>query len=126
MRITPAAVLAAALGTLGCGADSPPQVLDYGGEDGKQIAVLVELLNEDSALPKLKGLFAPGSALTRADAARYGKCRYDLKGKPQVSDASATAQVVVIRAKDNEVLGEKDWEFVKDRDRWKIKSAPLP
>lgn len=126
MRTVSAAVVSAALAALGCGRDTAPTPPDFGGEDGRQIAVVIELLSEDAALPKLRRVFAPGSTLTRADEKKYGRYRYDLKGVPEVTDATATATVNVIAHATGDRAGEQVWTFVKDGERWKIKYAPVP
>ncbi|MCI0704614.1 MAG: hypothetical protein L0241_26455 [Planctomycetia bacterium] len=111
---------------LGCG-DSSPQPPEMGGEDGKQIAELVEQLNDDStSAAKLKAAFATGTTLSKAELSKFPLYRYDLKGMPHVSGTSATAKIDVILNLSSESKGEKDWTFVKEGDKWKIKSAPLP
>ena len=110
---------------LGCG-DSVPQGADMGGDDGKQIADLVDRLNdENNTIPRLKALFATGTPLGKTDTRKYPLYRYELKGKPTVNGDSATAKIDVILNSSSETAGEREWTFVKDGDKWKIKSAPL-
>jgi hypothetical protein len=112
--------------TLGCG-DASPKPPDLGGEDGKQIAQLVEQLNDDSGSPaKLKATFATGTPPSKAEIQKFPLYRYDLKGKPEVSGTSATAKIDVILNSSSESKGEMEWTFVKEGDKWKIKTAPLP
>jgi hypothetical protein len=106
----------------GC-SQSASQGLDMGSEDGKQIAELVEQLNDDGGrAKKAKEIFAAGGK----ESKNYGIFRYDLKGKPSVSGTTATATILIEKLAGGDAPTEKQWEFVKEGDKWKIKSAPLP
>ena len=109
----------------GCGGAPPAAAtLDMGGPDGLAVAQLVEELNDNVTRPKrFAESFAKGAA---ADAKRYAGFTYYIVGKPAAAGAEATATVSVRRAKDETEAGQVEWTFVKDGDKWKIKSAPLP
>jgi hypothetical protein len=107
----------------GCGGSSPTSI-DLGGEDGREIAVLVEDLNDAKGNPKkTAGLFAAGAK--PPDPKKLNQYEFSIVGKPSVSGESATCKVRVDNAK-GETAGEPEWSFVKDGGKWKIKDAPLP
>lgn len=123
-RVFIAALLLAAVGC-GGGSDAPKPA-DLGGDDGKQIGDLVDQMNDDSGrAAKLKGLFAAGSSAGAREAKAFAQHQYNLKGKPTVSGATATATVAIEKHSGGAAV-EKEWAFVKEGDQWKIKSAPLP
>jgi hypothetical protein len=117
---------AAAVPAAGCGGPdghSPPAP-DFGSADGKQIAELVSELNEAKANPqRFRAVFA-APAPTNGKA--YDAFNFDVSGRPTVSGAQATATVKVRSDADQSERGEKEWTFVKEGDKWKIKDAPLP
>jgi hypothetical protein len=118
-------LLASALGLAGCGS-STPRPPDFGGEDGQQIAVLVERMNDDGGRPtQLKQLLAAGTPAGKQEAKTYQQYQYNLKGKVSVSGDTATGTVVIEKTDGGDKV-EKEWTFVKEGDKWKIKSAPLP
>jgi hypothetical protein len=55
-----------------------------------------------------------------------GKFGYTVVGKPTVSGTTATAKVRVDPASGGATVGEVEWTFEKEGEKWKIKSAPLP
>lgn len=117
-------LLAAAVTVVaGCGQSATnPSAPDLGGDDGKQIAALVDRLNDDSSRPaQLKQLFAAGAA---ADARALRQYRFDLKATPAVTGGTATGTVVVEKTAGGGAV-EKEWAFAKEGDKWKIKTAPL-
>ena len=109
---------------LGCGgSDGKP--LDMGGKDGDQISMLIEEVNEGIGSSKeADALFVKGSK--PADLKKLAKFTYSVVGKPSVSGTSATAKVRVDPAGGGATLGEVEWTFEKDGDKWKIKAAPIP
>jgi hypothetical protein len=117
-------LVAAVAVAAGCGRSSssnPSNGPDLG-EDGRQIATLVDRLNDDSSRPShLKQLFAAGAT---ADSRALRQYQYGLKDKPAVSGSTATGTVVLEKASGNATV-EKEWAFVKEGDKWKIKAAPL-
>lgn len=122
--IVPVAALAFAL-ALGCGGGSDGQPLDMGGPDGDKISALIEDVNDAVGSPKKQDLlFAKGAK--PADQKKFAKCAYSIVGRPSVSGGTATAKVRVDPASGGEKLGEVEWTFEKDGDKWKIKTAPLP
>jgi ketosteroid isomerase-like protein len=118
-----AAVVAAA-GCGGGGGDTPTGPLDMGGPDGSAIAVLIEDLNDAKSTPKkAEAFFVKG--VKPAEPKRFAQLSYYVVGKPSVSGATATCRV---RSDDpgGTQVGETEWSFEKDGDKWKIKAAPLP
>lgn len=111
--------------TIGCGT-SEHKLPDFGGEDGKQIADLVEGLNDSaSRLNELKAVFASGKKLTRTDTQRYSAYVYALTGTDAVTVSGDNATGMLVLEKGGNKV-EKEWTFVKEGDKWKIKDAPLP
>jgi hypothetical protein len=111
--------------TLACGCSSSPKGPDFGGEDGKQIAELVDRMNDDnSSVAKLKGSFANGSQAAKSDVKAYRRFRYDLR-QTEVTGTTATGTVVIEKHSGGDPV-EKEWTFVKEGDAWKIKTAPTP
>jgi hypothetical protein len=109
-----------AIGLSGCG--STPKPPDYGSDDGKAIALLIEELNDRKADGKrLAELFAEPVK----DPKKYDPYNFDLSGKPTVSGDTGTATLKV-RTDDGTEKGTTEWTFVKAGDKWKIQSAPLP
>jgi hypothetical protein len=108
---------------VGCGgADVKP--LDMGGPDGDKISALIEEVNEGIGSAKeVDSLFVKG---TKPDMRKIGKFGYTVVGKPRVSGTTATAKVRVDPANGGATVGEVEWTFEKDGEKWKIKSAPLP
>jgi hypothetical protein len=109
--------------TIGCGgADVKP--LDMGGPDGDKISALIEEVNEGIGSAKeVESLFVKG---TKPDTRKMGKFGYTVVGKPTVSGTTATAKVRVDPASGGATVGEVEWTFEKEGEKWKIKSAPLP
>lgn len=111
----------------GSGGDMKP--LDMGGEDGIKIATLVDDLNEAKGDAKKTGkLFASGAAPAAADAKKIAAHSYYIATgtKPTVTGSEGTAKVSIHSDKESKEVGQKDWNFVKEGDAWKIKAAPLP
>ena len=108
---------------VGCGSSSGTTGrLDLGGPDADQVATLVEDMNEAKGdAKKTSKLFAAGA---KPDA-RVAKYEYSIIDRPAVNGSSATCKVRADKA-GGEKAGETDWTFVKEGDKWKIKSAPLP
>ncbi len=114
--------VAVSLASMGCKEKTKTQNL--GGEEATQIALLVEEVNEAAGnSQKLAGLFATGSA--PSDAQKFTKYAFTIVGKASVSGTTGTIKVRVDSA-EGQKLGEQDWTFEKEGDKWKIKTAPLP
>jgi hypothetical protein len=126
MRLLAAGLFTAlALVVFGCALTPRPP--DYGGEDGGKIARLVDDLNDDAnTVPKLKAAFAAGTPVGRKEAKAYPQYRFEMKGNPSVTGDTATATIEVCRHSATEGGRDMQWTFVKEGDRWRIRSAPLP
>ncbi len=124
MRSVIAACLLAIVG--GCSSSDSPSPPDNGGEDGKKISELVERMNDESnSVAKLKDMFATGTPIEKKQTKTYSLYHYDLKGKVRVEGTTATGIVAIEKTAGGEPV-EKEWAFVKEGDKWKIKSAPMP
>ncbi len=111
---------------LGCGSSDTPIAPDFGGEDGKQIAAVVDRMNDESnTVSRLKESFASGTTIEKKQTKTYSQYRYDLKSKVSVNGDTATGTVTIEKNAGGDPV-EKEWIFVKEGDKWKIKSAPLP
>jgi len=107
--------------TLGCGSGTRQQ--DFGGEDGKMIADLIDDLSDfkadDVAIAKNFAANVPIPKATELD--RY---EYSILGTPTIDGESATCKIRVDSPEGTSV-GEKEWRFKKVGGVWKIESAPL-
>lgn len=107
--------------TLGCG--SATRQLDFGGEDGKMIADLIDDLSDfkgdDAAIAQRCA--ANTRPPTSAELMRY---EYSIVGKPSIDGESATCKIRIDQP-DGSPVGDKDWRFRKMGGVWKIEAAPL-
>ncbi len=108
--------------TIGC-SDSN-KTIDMGGEDGSQVALLIEDLNETKHNAK-KVVDSFVSKQVTPDVKKLNQLTFYVMGKPAVNGSSATCKVQIEKS-DSTPLGEQDWQFEKVGDKWKIKAAPLP
>lgn len=107
----------------GCGDGGAPKRLDMGGVDGDQVSSIIEDVNEAAGdLKKMTGLFVKGSK--PADLKKLDSHSVSIVGRPSVNGTTATAKVRVDKA--GKMLGEAEWSFEKEGDKWKVKAAPLP
>jgi hypothetical protein len=116
LGLTVAAVLA------GCSAskDAAPAT------EPQQVGMVISSLNDVTSKPNLlTPWFAQGAAPPAAELRKYAAYTFKPNGKPTVSGDTATAKVRVLDDKDHQVA-EVEWTLVREGDRWKLKSAPLP
>jgi len=129
MRYTFTALLMASsvFALTGCGGSASTQrgtVADL--NDSQQLASLVtEFADTGSPLTMVKH-FVPGTRIGTADYRKYIAHNYRVDGKPAIEGDSAIATVKVMAATDGRDVGAKEWAFVKQGNKWKLKSAPLP
>jgi hypothetical protein len=125
MRFCLPAVGLLGLLALGCGPSAPPTGgLDMGGPDANKVATLVEDMNEAKGdAKKTAALFVAG---VRPETKKLAQFDYSIVGKPVINGTDATCKVRADKAPTGEKAGEVEWAFVKEGDKWKIKSAPLP
>jgi hypothetical protein len=122
-----AASLLACAGLAGCGGAGPEagKAPDMGGPDANAVCVLVEDANDlGTNAKKYDAAFVKGSK--PADLKKFAQHSYGIVGRPKVEGASATCTVRVTKTATSEAIGEKEWVFAKEGDKWKIKDAPLP
>ena len=89
---------------------------------GQFIASLDDVKNKPNIL---SGWFASGAAPPAAELKKYAKFTFRPNGKATISGETATAKVRVLDANEKQV-GEVEWTLVREGDRWKLKSAPVP
>lgn len=112
-----------ALIALGCGGPEGQKGPDMGSEDGLKVAGLIEEMNDAIGnQKKLAALFATSGK--PPDTTKTKGLSFSVVNKPAVTGADAKCKVRIDRG--GEKVGELDWNFVKEGDKWKIKSAPLP
>src|SRR5262245_24903136 len=120
----PTAVLALAVltGLPGCGAssrDAAPMT------DQVQVAQVLSSLADVKNNPKsLAGWFAPGAVPPAPELRKYARYTYRADGRPSVSGDTAPAKVWLLEGERE--AGVVEWTLVREGDRWKLKSAPLP
>lgn len=105
----------------GCTRVTPVQ--DFGGEEGKQIADLIDELNDfKSTDEKIVPNFASNTRIpSSADLSRFD---YSILGQPQVDGDSATCNIRLDHL-DGTPASEKEWRFKKVGGSWKLETAPL-
>lgn len=117
-------ILLVALAMVGCGSES--QGPTYSSEDIKHITLLVDELSEASGR-NFNQRFTKTAIPNRTEAGKFRKYAFAVGGLPTINGNEATAKVKLATNLDpNKEIAEKDWQFVKEENGWKIKSAPLP
>jgi|SRR5262245_10192153 len=108
------------LALAGCGSSDPktPQ------RDEELLAGLVADTAEKCSAPQpAKELFV--TPPDKATLKRYAGLTFETAGRATVSDTTATVPVKVFDPQGKE-HGQVEWKFVKQGERWKLESAPLP
>jgi hypothetical protein len=105
----------------GCTRGTPVQ--DFGGEEGKQIADLIDDLNDFKWTDeKIVSNFASNAGIpSSADLSRFD---YSIIGQPQVDGDSATCNIRLDHL-DGAPASEREWRFKKVGGSWKLETAPL-
>jgi hypothetical protein len=118
---------ASAAALVGCGEGSGTKrgVVVALDDNQKVTALVTEFADTGSHLTMVK-YFVDGTKIGQAEYKKYIAYNYKVDGKPAIAGDSATAMVKVTSAKNEREVGAKEWQFVKQGDRWKLKSAPLP
>ena len=113
--------LAMILFVAGCTRGTPAQ--DFGGEEGKRIADLIDELNDFKWTDaEIVSNFSSNAGIpSSADLSRFD---YSIIGQPQVDGDSATCNIRLDRLDDGSV-SEKEWHFKKVGGSWKLETAPL-
>jgi hypothetical protein len=74
-----------------------------------------------------KDYFASGATLpSEADRKRYQKYLFTAVSGPRISGDTATLTISVRDDDNPSPIGQVEWTFVREGDKWKAKSAPLP
>jgi hypothetical protein len=134
-RNLPCVAILAVLGAIGCGDAKPVPKEDRDIE--KITAVLRGLPDVASNPARASEFFAAGMVPSEKELSRYAGWSYDLTAPPTIAGDTATVRVQIQslvkglapQGKEGEgptMRKQADWSFVRDGDRWKLKSAPLP
>jgi hypothetical protein len=129
MRFVGAACLTAAgvFALVGCGGSGISKRGEVGVlDDRQQLAALVTEFADTATPASMLRYFVAGTKIGPADYKKYVAHNYKVEGKPAIDGDAATATVKVTTANDGREVGTKEWAFVKQGDKWKLKSAPLP
>ncbi len=111
------------LSFVGCSKPTPIGP-SYGSDDGKLIADVIDEFNDArSDQNSFSSLFTGKKQWT---AKKYDPFRFEIEGQPDVTSNSATARIKVLNDGDGKERGTQTWSFVKEGEKWKIKTAPLP
>jgi hypothetical protein len=95
-------------------------------EDEKAVEAVFESVTEgDYSAKKLTPLFAAKTLPDKGTLQKMQKLAINVGGKPVVNGSDATLPVN-FADHSGKSLGKTEWTFVKEGDRWKVKSAPLP
>ena len=96
------------------------------GDDRTQLATLLTEFADTGSATTMKPYFAVGSKVSPAEHKKYVALVFEFDGKPEVNGNTATGTVKMRTSSDGKEMGSKEWTFVKEGDKWKIKSALLP
>jgi hypothetical protein len=97
-----------------------------GPDDRQQLAALVTEFADTGSPATMQPYFVAGTKIGQAEFKKYVAHNYKVEGKPAIDGDSATANVKVMSANDGKDVGTREWAFVKEGNKWKLKSAPLP
>ena len=107
---------------LGCGRGSSPKQF----QPPTEVEQLVYDMADSAVTPdEFKAMFAQGVEVPEADRKTYSLSGFGLEKTVMESETAATLHVVV-NSPEGEEKGKVEWSAVKDGDKWKLKSAPLP
>jgi len=117
--------LALLIGTMlaGCGGGSDPT---KNSDEDAVIGVLHNAYDIADDPASFKALFVEGAAPAEKGRLLLTKSHLKEKAKPTISGDTATIVTQVIENNGGKELGEVTWTFVKQGEKWKIKTAPLP
>ncbi|VTR94001.1 Signal peptide-domain containing protein OS=Planctomyces brasiliensis (strain ATCC 49424 / DSM 5305 / JCM 21570 / NBRC 103401 / IFAM 1448) GN=Plabr_3097 PE=4 SV=1 [Gemmata massiliana] len=116
--------VALALFVVGCGSSGGGTGADMGSEEGRKVALLIEDMNDAKGNQKRTvEMFVKGTK--PPDPKKLVPYDYAVLGKPAIAGETATCKVRIDKPT-GEKVGEVEWTFEKEGDKWKIKSAPLP
>lgn len=107
----------------GCGKPAPgaPKT-----DDATLIEGTITSLPDRAQSPEMfKETFVGGNAPPDASRQQIGGSQLSLSAPPGITDSTATASVL-FRSPNGEESGPVTWEFSKEGDTWKVKSAPVP
>jgi hypothetical protein len=105
----------------GCGSSKEAQ------KENKQINDLIESLQDSASAGRLSlaKCFVKSAAPSAEQTRRMAKYTYQPAGSPSIDGDTATVQVKILDARDQEIA-QKEWTCVREGEIWKLKSAPVP
>lgn len=112
--------------TAGCGGTASTALESVELDDYQKIASLVTEFNDTADYRGMARYFTPDNSIGGTEYKKYIAHTYQVEGKANVTGETATATVKVMKANEGPYVGSKEWAFVKQGNRWKLKSAPLP
>jgi hypothetical protein len=126
MRFVVACLTAAGVLALsGCGGGSSGRGKGESRDDRQQLAALVTEFADTGSPLTMQPYFVAGTKIGQAEFKKYLAHDYKVEGKPKVDGDAATANVK-ITASGGKDVGTREWAFVREANKWKLKSAPLP
>jgi hypothetical protein len=107
----------------GCGesASGVPEASDATLIEG----VVSSLPDRAQSADLFKSIFVAGNVPPDASRQQIGGSQLTLSTPPSIADTTATASVL-FRSPNGEESGPVTWEFSKEGNEWKVKSAPVP
>jgi hypothetical protein len=122
-RAHPLFLLLPALAILGCGSSEKSAAL----ADPSAVIQFIQGLDDVRESPRsMSAMFASGSVPSAADLKKYAKFAFAPMGEPEAKGADVQIRVSVKDPKTEQEVSQQDWVLVKESDKWKLKSAPLP
>jgi hypothetical protein len=105
---------------VGCGGGGGAGTPEEERQLGSQVSMLADMADKYDTF---KEQFAAGAAPPEAEMKKYGELQF-AGDPPKITGDTATIPITVI--KQGQILGKVEWTAVKEGDKWKIKTAPLP
>ena len=94
-------------------------------EEEKVRELISHVADGASSQKSMATLFAADAAPAETERPRYSKYSYRA-GVPKITGDSATTVVEFLSPFTDKPVGQAEWSCVRDGERWKLKSAPLP
>lgn len=107
----------------GCGPRAP--LAPPSGDAAILRSLVTELADATDDPQRFKNFFANHAAPADAERVRYQRLNFDPVETAKIDGTTATIKVEVGDSK-TPPKGPVEWIFVKEGERWKLKSAPLP
>ena len=121
--VTTLALVATAPFLAGCGKKK------FGPDESEsgQVAAEVRAIPDRTGNAQMfRDAFVEGSAPADSERARYSKYGFEPIGTPRIAGETATVEVRVYDDRAGKDVGNVTWTLVKQGEKWKLKTAPLP